>query len=372
MDKQNYTLRNIKKQDIQKHFYKIKKILEKKLSNFNLIKRKRIIKDYNTLIQAVFLFITQGLSFQRLSDIMSYKYQIVMSDTAWRKQILKIAPIFLDAAKQCLEENIKNKTKQHYYALDATNLSINGNKSDYIRIHTQYDIDYCCIKYAFITDNHTSESTLHFPIEEGAVYFADRAYAKAKQLKHIISSNANFVVRVSPFHIKLFKDSQCKEKLNLYENISGEKFSLKCFFKIKDKIFPIRVIGTKKPLEKQRISEKKVKRKAQKNQYKASEKSIEFSKWFIVATSLNKTISNDEIVESYRIRWQIELFFKRMKTLLNFHNIRRSSMLYSKSIVCLWLSVGFIICAFQIYLTNCLHFSISNFNIFSLIKYFFS
>ena len=40
------------------------------------------------------------------------------------------------------------------------------------------------------------------------------------------------------------------------------------------KIFPVRIIGTKKPLEKQKISEKKVKRKAQKNQYKASEKSI--------------------------------------------------------------------------------------------------
>ena len=154
-------------------------MLEKKLRSFNLIKRKRIIKDYSTLIQAVFLFITQGLSFQRLSDIMAYKYQIVMSDTAWRKQILKIAPVFLDVAKQCLEENTKSNTKQHYYALDATNLSINGNKSEYIRIHTQYDINYCCMKYAFITDNHTSESTFHFPIEEGAVYFADRAYAKA-------------------------------------------------------------------------------------------------------------------------------------------------------------------------------------------------
>lgn len=87
MDKQNDTLRNMKKQVIQKHFYKIKKKLKKKLSNFDFIKRKRIIKDYHTLIQAVFLFITQELSFQRLSDIMAYKYQIVMSDTAWRKQI---------------------------------------------------------------------------------------------------------------------------------------------------------------------------------------------------------------------------------------------------------------------------------------------
>lgn len=57
--------------------------------------------------------------------------------------------------------------------------------------------------------SHTIQyRALLYEIEKGAVYFADRAYAKVKQLQHIISSNADFVVRVSPFHIKLFKDSQ--------------------------------------------------------------------------------------------------------------------------------------------------------------------
>lgn len=372
MDKQNYTLKEIRKQDIKKYFYKIREKLEKKLRRSNLIKRKRVIKDYRILIQAIFLFITQELSFQRLSDIMAVKYQIVISDTAWRKQILKIAPDFFEATKQCLDESIGNHRKQNYYALDATNLSIQGNKENYFRIHTQYAIDTCYVKYALITDNHTAESMTHFPIEEGSIYFADRAYGKAKQFEYILNNHADFIVRLSPFHIKLFKDYECKEKLDLYENTAGKKFSLKCFFKSKEKVYPIRIIGIKKPLEKQKSSEKKVKRKAQKNQYKVSEKSIEFSKWFIVATSLNVTVTDDEIVEAYRNRWQIELFFKRMKTLLNLRSIRRSSLLYSKSMVFLWLSVGFIICAFQKYLTNCLHLSISNFNVFSLIKYNFS
>ncbi len=372
MDKQNYTLRNIRKQDIKKYFYKIRKKLEKKLSSKNLIKRKRIVKNYRILIQAIFLFITQELSFQRLSDIMAFEYQTIMSDTAWRKQILKIAPDFFEATKECLDEAIKNDTKQNKYALDATNLSIKGNKNNYFRIHTEYDINNCYVKYALITDNHTAESMTHFPIDEGSIYFADRAYGKAKQFEYIINNKADFIVRISPFHIKLYKDCECKEKVDLYENIVNEKFSLKCFFKSKDKVFPIRIIGIKKPREKQKNSEKKVKRKAQKNQYKASEKSIEFSKWFIVATSVNVTATDEEIAEAYRKRWQIELFFKRMKTLLNLRSIRRSSLIYSKSIILLWLSVGFIICAFQVYLTYCLHLAVSNFNIFSFIKYIFS
>ena len=41
----------MKKQVIQKHFYKIKKKLKKKLSNFDFIKRKRIIKDWHGLLK---------------------------------------------------------------------------------------------------------------------------------------------------------------------------------------------------------------------------------------------------------------------------------------------------------------------------------
>lgn len=372
MDKQNYTIREIKKQEIKKYFEKIRKKLEKKLSRRKLIKRKRVIKNYRIIIRAVFLFITEELSFQRLSDRMACEYEISMSDTAWRKQILKIAPDFLEVAKECEMESRGEKKEKHYYGLDATNISIQGKKDEYYRIHTQYEIEEGSIKYAKITDKYIGESITHFPIEEGSIYLADRAYGKSKQLEYIIENKGGFIVRISPFQIRLFKDCECKEKLDLCKKIEGERFTEKCYIKDKEKIVPIRIIGIKKPEEKQKEAEKKTKRKARRKQYEASEKAIEFSKWFIVATSMNVLDTEDEIAEIYRKRWQIELLFKRMKTLLNLRSIRRSDSLYSKSIVDLWLSVGLIICTIQKYLTSYLHCCMSNFNIFSFIKYNFS
>lgn len=47
---------------------------------------------------------------------------------------------------------------------------------------------------------------------------------------------------------------------------------------VKSKIFKVKIIAKKKPLDKQKKSEKKVRRKAQKNQSKLLPKTINFSK----------------------------------------------------------------------------------------------
>lgn len=381
MDKQNYTLRNIKSQDIKKYSKEISAKLEERLSEKNLIKRKRVIKDYKTLIQAAFAYVTEGLSFQRLSDYMLCNYDIDMSDTAWSKRISQVIPYLFEVAEQCFNETLENNLKEksdnslkqyHSYALDATNLPIEGNPSSVIRVHTQYELDSESVKYAKITDSHTAESTINFPIEKGSLYLADRAYARAKQLEHIVKNNADFIARLSPSHIIFYEDLECKSKIDLHEKISGEDFALKCYVKYESHVFPVMVIGKKKPIEKQEASEKKVRRRAQKNQQKLSQKTVDFSKWFFVVTSLGEKASPEEIVEYYRLRWEIELFFKRMKSLLHLHKIRRSSKSYAENLAKLWLAFGFFACFVKIRLVNELHLNISEYNIFSLIKFSFS
>ena len=50
MDKQNYTLKDLKSQDVKKIFDEANDRIEEKLKSKNLINRKRILKDYKILI----------------------------------------------------------------------------------------------------------------------------------------------------------------------------------------------------------------------------------------------------------------------------------------------------------------------------------
>ena len=38
----------------------------------------------------------------------------------------------------------------------------------------------------------------------------------------------------------------------------------------------------------------------------------------VVVTSLNKNITSEEVLELYRYRWQVELYFKRLKSILDY------------------------------------------------------
>ena len=111
MDKQNYTLSGKEAQEIKGYYSHLEEELIRK-ADAKILKRKRVLKHLKDLISAIYLYFVEQLSFQRLSDVMSCKYGIVMSDTAWRKQILKAAPILWEEMKAIQEKTAVPRDKK--------------------------------------------------------------------------------------------------------------------------------------------------------------------------------------------------------------------------------------------------------------------
>ena len=49
-----------------------------------------------------------------------------------------------------------------------------------------------------------------------------------------------------------------------------------------------------------------------------SDKTKVFNEYIVVVTSLNKNVTSEEVLELYRYRWQVELYFKRLKSILDY------------------------------------------------------
>ncbi len=154
--------------------------------------------------------------------------------------------------------------------------------------------------------------------------------------------------------------------------MNGEAFSTAAYFKRNRKVYRVRLLGEKLPEEKRAAAEKRLRRKASRNQRRLSKDTLKYAGWVFLATTLPDTCSDAEILEAYRLRWQIELHFKRVKSLLNFHKLRRSCDVYKNGIVSLWLTVSFLISRVQLWILRLTKFSISDFNAFSLAKGYFS
>ncbi len=217
MDKQNYTLREFEIQVLEKNFSLLKVKLSKELED-RILKRKRVLKSLDLLMKAIFLFLTEQLSFQRLSDRMASLYGVVMSDTAWRKQILKAAPILVEwvLAQQGIEESKHSSDTvlgcTSVYAVDATDLPVQGGDATSRRVHTVFSICERRCVYTDVTDRHGGESLTRFSLRQGALYFADRAYGRTPQLAYAMEQQAHVVTRIAPQHVAFYTAPDCRKK----------------------------------------------------------------------------------------------------------------------------------------------------------------
>lgn len=336
MDKQYYTTKQSKYQELRKEIKKFQKILSKKLEESRVIKRRRKVKNTAILTIAICKLLSESLSFRALSEYMAVEYKIEMSDTAWEKQLSKCAAAFCEASKEITEIQVKSK---EICLIDATNVPIEGANNGTMRLHCSYDLSRQDIDEAHISDWHTGESICNFNIHPGALYIADRAYGKAKQMAYILCHHANFLFRITPHNIRLYTDPACKIAVNLLEllqNTKGNSFETLCYFKYCRSGYPVHLKCFRIPEEKLDAVERRTKAVETKKCHKFSDKTKYFNKWVLLCTSLSEP--SYDLFELYAKRWQIELLFKRSKIAFRFHRIRRGSQKFYSMIMRFWLS----------------------------------
>jgi hypothetical protein len=72
-------------------------------------------------------------------------------------------------------------------------------------------------------------------------------------------------------------------------------------------------------------------RRAQRSRLNVTTEALEFAEYFMVWTTLPKTVTSAQVLEFYRLRWQIELVFKRMKSILGLGHLPKTDPLSSQA-----------------------------------------
>lgn len=338
MSKQNYITKSREYQELKETIRKYKQAIAKKIEKSGIMKRHRKIKNATVLVDAMSAMIIEQLSFRRLAEYMDAKYKVKMSDTAWEKQIIKCAEAFYKAVTEI--SAAERDDKVHTYLIDASNIPKEGRKGASMRLHCSYCLDQQDIEETIISDWHKAESICNYHLLRGSLYIADRAYGKTNQMAYVMNQKANFLFRLTPNHVRLYSDKECRTKLNfadILSNTNADLIVLPCYMKCNKKHFHIRVEASRIPEEKLAEIEHRQKRIAQKKQHKVSPSISLFSKWLILVTSLYD--SSICLSDLYAKRWQIELFFKRAKSVFAFRKIRYGSDSYSLSLTHIWVAV---------------------------------
>ncbi len=189
----------------------------------------------------------------------------------------------------------------------------------------------------------TGESFRRLPVRPGDLILGDAGYWSAAGIEFVRQQGADVLVRVNPHGFVAFgPQGRRVGLLSRVRTLSqpGQIGEWAVALQGQEGPIPGRVCAIRKSELAIQQAHRRLERKASKKQIRLKPETLEFAKHVIVFTT-QPTAPASEILEWYRLRWQIELVFKRLKTLAQLGHLpkhdQRSSRawLYGKLYVAL-------------------------------------
>ncbi len=206
---------------------------------------------------------------------------------------------------------------------DATNVKEPGKTGSIWRIHYSVQLPSLACDFFKLTSTKgegTAESFFQYSIKKGDYIIADRGYSTASGIHHVVFKKAYVLVRVNTHSLPIH-NLKCRQ-FPLLQNVT----SIKRAGTVKSwKVLIPGRSGTnvqgrlcviRKSNEAIELALKKLKETAQRKKKTIMPETFEYAKYIIVFTNYPEEYFSDfEILEWYRSRWQVELTFKRFKSI---------------------------------------------------------
>ena len=204
--------------------------------------------------------------------------------------------------------------------VDGTSVSEPGSTGTDWRVHYCINLATLQCDYFELTAVEQGGETLRrVPIEAGDILMGDRVYATPPGVAHVQDAQADLVVRLNRQSLPLFHAGGDRlDVLRLFRNLSvGQARQWRTQVRHpRGGWIPGRLMAVKRTAQATRLARGRLERTASRKQKSVSRSSWVAAQYFALWTSLPDAFSTGEVLELYRRRWQIEMAFKRMKSIL--------------------------------------------------------
>jgi hypothetical protein len=208
--------------------------------------------------------------------------------------------------------------------IDATTVPKAGpiarKNSQLWRIHGAFDLPYERFGHFELTDQQEGETFDRIPVVKGEIRIADRAYLQPDRIATVIEAGADVLIRASWKNARWLDAKGCP--LDLIAQLRAAKarglIDRRIWIKRKNSTpLAVRLVAVRKPAKAAAESRRKARRDAQDENRTISKGTLEAADWVILVTSLAPDeFSTKDVLALYRLRWRIELGFKRLKSLI--------------------------------------------------------
>jgi len=320
-----------------------------KANDLGLLKRKRNIKSSSVLLRIFLIHLADGCSLRETATRAKQGHLADVSDVALQKKLGGLSDWFRWMCVELLASGGVQLTPPKWLknyrvtSVDASVISEPGSTGTDWRLHYSLNMfDLQCDQF-IITRPNIGESFLNFSVAKGDLFMGDRAYGRLKGMKYIVENGGDYIVRLKSKAFKIYRNGTEFSMLNEFSDLAvGQIGNWNVVGNANDGTnLSMRLCVIRKSDQEAEKAIKKAEKEARKKQRTINPSTLELHRYIIVATSLHNEISARLILELYRFRWQVEIAFKRLKSIIGLGHLPKKneascrSWLHGKMLVAL-------------------------------------
>lgn len=232
-------------------------------------------------------------------------------------------------ARALMQQKVNFPTGTHLKIklVDATVVSQPGSTGTDWRLHVGFDLLAPCLDWIEITTGKGAENLNRFAFGPGDLCIADRAYAVLSNILSVIAQQAWFIVRIGWRRQPGLRqaDGQTLDIISWLKQDSlvaqGQPFETLTW--LPNHSTPLRLIARAIPEQEAEEARRRLRQEASKKGRTLDARSLVSAGFVMVLTNLPATAYPAlSVLRLYRFRWQIELAFKRLKSLTGLDHLR--------------------------------------------------
>jgi hypothetical protein len=251
-----------------------------------------------------------------------------ITDVALLKRVRKTGDFLMALVEQLLSVARPSPAQGRLIRLvDATSLPKFGasdkRNNGLWRIHSIFELPSERFGAFELTDQSESEQLDRADVVPGEIRIGDRVYAQADRFAPVLEAGGDILVRAGWKGVRWLNEDGTRFDLiaTLRAAKKGDLATIDRPVWIgRNSGAPIkmRMVCLRKPPKAAAEARRKARRAAQRGNNRVSRATLTAADWLILITSLDSVdFPAQDIFALYRLRWRIELAFKRLKSLLN-------------------------------------------------------
>lgn len=323
------------------------------------VRRMRGADSLGNLLRTLLLHVAHGCSLRTTATVAKAAGWASMSDVALLNKLRVCEEWFRGLCVGLLKESEMSLPQQPtgqaglcFRLVDSTLVKEPGDTGSQWRVLYSLRVpDWQCdfFRLSPTKGAGNGESLKAFSVKPGDCLLADRGFSHLAGLDHVHRQGGYVILRLNEQNTPLEEEDGSPVKLldwlkELREpgQVGGKRVWVPTVKGGSERI-AARLCAVPKCVESSLLAQQKLRRRAQRNGTTLRPVTLEYSAWIVVLTTIidEHLLSDELVLQWYRVRWQIELAFKRLKSLADVGHLPKKdpassrAWLYGKLLIAL-------------------------------------